>query len=133
MTSASAQRTGTSPETPALTLPWPDKRLSSNARVHFIARSRITRAHKAWAITLAQAHPQAFPAHGDIGLRVTFHPPSRRIDRQNMPHLVKAYIDGLALGWRINDRRFLPEYAYAEPVRGGRVVFEVGCAVAGFR
>jgi Holliday junction resolvase RusA-like endonuclease len=109
-----------------IVLPWPDSRLSSNARVHRMTQARLTASHRnaaGWAAKAVPAPP--LPDEGDIPLRVTFEPPSRRIDRQNMPHLVKSYIDGIASAWGINDKRFLPEYVYGEPVRGGRVTIEV--------
>ena len=80
---------------------------------------------KAWQQERNAAPAPCFPDSGDIALRITFYPPSRRIDRQNMPHLAKAYCDGLAEAWGVNDKRFAPEYVYAEPVRGGAVHVEV--------
>lgn len=106
-------------------LPWPDSRLSSNARVHHMTRHRLAKAQRVRAGWLALETPVTLPGAGDIAMRITFMPPSRRIDRQNMPHLIKSAIDGLADGWKVNDRRFVPEYVYADPVRGGRVVVEV--------
>jgi crossover junction endodeoxyribonuclease RusA len=109
-----------------IALPWPDRRLSSNARVHYMTKHKMTRAHRVRAGWAALSAPINAPADGDIVVRVTFNPPSRRGDRANMPHLIKAYLDGLADGWKVNDRRFLPQYIYGEPVRGGCVTFEVG-------
>ncbi len=109
-----------------LHLPWPSPALSSNARIHPLALHRVKKAARAeagWAVK-ALPRPQ-LPDTGDIALRVTFEPPSRRIDRQNMPHLVKAAIDGIAEALGINDNRFAPEYVHADPVRGGRVTIEV--------
>lgn len=106
-------------------LPWPDMRLSSNARVHHMTRHNLTKAARVAAAWAGRAAPATFADAGDIALRITFQPPSRRIDRQNMPHLVKAYIDGLADAWGVNDKRFCPEYVYADPVRGGAVIVEV--------
>jgi len=107
-----------------INLPWPHRDLSSNARVHPLQLHRRKKAAKVVAGWAAMAAPRpCFPDAGDVRLVVTFEPPSRRIDRQNMPHLVKAYIDGLAEAWGINDNRFIPEYVYGEPVRDGRVTF----------
>jgi len=107
-------------------LPWPSPKLSSNARLHPLALHRVKKAARVEAGWAVKALPRpALPGTGNIALRVTFEPPSRRIDRQNMPHLVKAAIDGIADALGINDNRFAPEYHYADPVRGGRVTFEV--------
>ncbi len=110
----------------AIELPWPNAGLSANARIHHMARHKLTRSHRVaagWAIKTAP--PIMLPAIGDIPLRITFNPPSRRIDRQNMPHLVKAYVDGIADALGINDKRFAPEYVYGDPVRGGRVTVQI--------
>jgi hypothetical protein len=61
---------------------------------------------------------------------ITFYPPSRKIDRGNMPHLVKAYLDGLADALRVNDRRFLPSYHFAESVKNPCVVITLNEFVA---
>jgi crossover junction endodeoxyribonuclease RusA len=109
-----------------IALPWPDSRLSSNARVHHMTRHRLTRSARITAGWAAKAAPQpCFPDRGDIALRITFYPPSRRGDRLNYPHLVKAYCDGLAEAWGVNDKRFAPQYVYAEPVKGGAVHVQV--------
>lgn len=87
-----------------------------------MARSRATKAYRTtahWAAKAAQVH--APEGDGDIALHVTFYPPSRRPDRQNMPGWIKAGIDGIADAIGVNDRRFDPRYTYADPVKGGRV------------
>lgn len=110
----------------AIELPWPPRELSPNARPHFMARSRATKAYRTtahWATKAARA--KAPDTAGDIDLHVTFYPPSRRADRQNMPGWIKAGIDGIADALGVNDRRFNPAYFYAEPVKNGRVVVVV--------
>lgn len=107
-------------------LPWPPPELSPNARPHPMARARATKAYRTtahWAAKSAGAHSPA--DEGDIALEVTFYPPSRRPDRQNMPGWVKAGIDGIADAIGVNDRRFNPTYHYAEPVKGGKVVISL--------
>lgn len=110
-------------EADVIILPWPPRELSPNARPHFMARSRATKAYRTtahWAAIAAGARPPE--GDGDIPITVEFFPPSRLADRQNMPAWIKAGIDGIADAIGVNDRRFEPHYIYAEPVKGGRVI-----------
>jgi crossover junction endodeoxyribonuclease RusA len=108
-----------------IVLPWPAACLSSNARVYWRRKSAATKVHREWA---HNATLEAKPKHGngDIPVSITFCPPSNRFDRANMPHLVKAYLDGIADALGVNDRRFLPSYHFSDPVPGGQVVVVVG-------
>jgi crossover junction endodeoxyribonuclease RusA len=108
-------------------LPWPPRELSPNARPHFMARARAAKAYRMTAHWATKA--TYVPPHGDTGdiaLRITFYPPSRRIDRQNMPGWIKAGVDGIADALGVNDKRFDPQYEYADPVKGGRIEVVVG-------
>jgi hypothetical protein len=62
----------------------------------------------------------------DIRVSVTFYPPNRRGDRTNYPNRMKPYWDGIADALKVNDRRFLPAYHFAEPVSNARVVVSIG-------
>jgi hypothetical protein len=105
-------------------LPWPAPALSANARVHWRRKSSATKVHRQWAY-LATLEVKPKHPNGDIPVSITFYPPSNRLDRANMPHLVKAYLDGIADAMKVNDRRFLPRYNFAEPVSNPRVVVEI--------
>ena len=84
--------------------------------------------HRAWAKGATQAaHLPAPAGDGDIHVAVTFYPPNRRGDRVNYPNRMKPYWDGIAEALGVNDRRFLPTFIYAEPVKGaGKVVVTIG-------
>lgn len=118
-----------------VTLPWPDRRLSPNARLHWRPKAAIT------AKARADAHLYALEAAGyslgtirsdlageaPIPLKVTFYPPDRRHrDDDGMVSSFKAARDGLADALHINDRRFRPEYHFAEPEKPGRIEVEIG-------
>jgi len=108
-------------------LPWPPRELSPNARPHHMAKARATKAYRSTAHWAAKsANARAPNGLGDISLEVTFYPPSRRPDRQNMPGWIKAGIDGIADAIGVNDRRFNPTYHYAEPIKGGKVTVALG-------
>lgn len=110
-----------------ITLPWPDPRLSPNARNHWAVRCKVVQGARATAFYSAKAAgAPVLPPEGDICVLWTFCPPDkRRRDRDNMIAACKAYADGLAQAWGVDDVRFAPTYKRGEPVRGGLVVVEV--------
>lgn len=90
------------------------------------AKIAATKKHREWArlATLA-ACVKAPDGTGDIRVSMTFYPPDRRGDRVNYPNRVKPYWDGIADALKVNDRRFLPSYHFAEPVHNPRVVVTI--------
>lgn len=116
----------------SIELPWPPKELSPNARIHYLAKSRVTKAYREQAFWLTNSAMKCdYDADGPIHLAFTFHPPDkRRRDLDTMLSSVKAGIDGIADALSVNDVRF--EYALrrAEPVKGGRVVIVIGEGLA---
>ena len=110
-----------------VTLPWPSPKLSPNARVHFMQRSKIARTAKGEAHTLAYAAGKpVLPDAGPVALLWTLRPPDKRArDMDNVIASLKHAQDGVALAWGVNDARFQPTYRWADPVRGGAVIVEV--------
>jgi crossover junction endodeoxyribonuclease RusA len=107
----------------AITLPWPSPKLSPNARCHWAVKSPITKAARLLARYATEATGARVEHDGPVALRVTFHAPDKRHrDRDNCIAACKAYMDGLADGLGVNDRRFEPTYAWGDAVRGGAVV-----------
>lgn len=109
-----------------LTLPWPDRALSSNARVHWRKKAKATAKARAEAFYAAKAAKvQPDPA---ATLVISAYPPdARRRDVQNFPALCKASIDGIADAMGVDDNGFrvrFPE-AFAEPRKGGALVIDV--------
>jgi hypothetical protein len=108
-----------------LELPWPPASLSGHAKGKWWNTSGIVAKHREWArLATMEAKPVA-PAEGDIRLSITFYPPDRRGDRTNYPNRIKPLIDGIADALKVNDKRFLPSYHFAEPVKNARVVVEI--------
>lgn len=108
-------------------LPWPPKELSGHHDVHWRVLQPIKKRHREWArlgTLAAQVGP--FPGNADIRVSATFYPPDHRTDRVNMPTRLKPYWDGIADALGVNDRRFLPSFHFAEPVKDARVVITVG-------
>ena len=92
-----------------LTLGWPPKELSPNARTHWRKKSLITKAYKTacWALAL-ESDITAPETEGRLHLWITFYPPDRRHrDDDNMIASFKAGRDGLALALGIDDKRFI--------------------------
>lgn len=86
-------------------LPWPDKALSSNARTHWAQRSRATKKarHEAWAL----CKEAGARIDGPVEVAFAYFPPDRRKrDAQNMPAMLKAFIDGIADALGVDDAEF---------------------------
>lgn len=109
-----------------IVLPWPDARLSPNARVHhqvLAAAKKQARKDGAYA-TLEAMHGRigATRAHfaGDFGIpmRILFVPPDKRLrDADNALASMKAYLDGIADALAVNDERFRPSIEMCAPER----------------
>lgn len=111
-------------------LPWPDKALSPNGRVHWARKAKAAAKHRSWARTAAMAaiRSQGWPKGVTSAVvRMRFVDPiQRRRDRDNHQAMAKNYLDGFAdAGVIVNDAGFITHPATFEvgTVRG--VVFEI--------
>jgi hypothetical protein len=107
-------------------LPFPSSELSGHHNKHFLKVRPIINEHRDWAVKATLAANPSVPEEGDIRVSVTFYPPNRRGDRTNYPNRMKPYWDGIADALKVNDRRFLPTYHFAEPVSNACVVVSIG-------
>lgn len=114
------------PGTFTITLPFPPSLLSGHNTGHWRRKSGpIARWRRlAWASTL-EAKVKV-PPEGDIEIHVRFVPPDRRGDRTNYSNRLKPVFDGIADALKVNDRRFLPSYEYADPEKPGRLEITIG-------
>lgn len=115
-----------------LTLPFPDKHLNPNSRIHWRRKSRLVKVarHAAWGAMLEVfgASPH-LPPGARIALGMTFCPPDfRRRDLDNLVASMKAATDGIADALGVDDSRFIPSYSIGEPVKGGAVHVTVRAA-----
>lgn len=109
-----------------VTLPWPPKELSPNARIHYHAKARSAKSYREHAYWLTKAAGALAPAEGGIALRFDFHPPDKRKrDLDNMLASIKAGVDGIADALEVNDQRFGFWLSREEPVKGGKIVVTV--------
>lgn len=107
--------------------PWPPKELSPNSTAKLRCKLRAKKSYRqlCWGLTLEAKFkaPEARP----LPLIITFHPPDRRIrDDDNMIGSFKRGRDGFAKAIGVDDHHFQPDYRFADPVPGGKVVVEVG-------
>jgi crossover junction endodeoxyribonuclease RusA len=110
----------------SITLSWPAKELSPNARTHFRVKAAATKAYRAEAYERAKMNLLPLPSEGGIGLRFDFHPPDkRRRDLDNMLASIKGAIDGIADAHEVNDQRFGFWLSREEPVKGGKIIVTV--------
>jgi hypothetical protein len=109
-------------------LPFPPASLSGHNNGHWRAKSAIVAKHREWAKNATLAAKPCVPREGDIRVVVTFYPPDRRGDRTNYPNRCKPIFDGIADALKVNDKRFLPSFHFAEPVKNARVVIAIGSA-----
>lgn len=113
-----------------IVLPWPDKRLTANAkrRKHWRVYQPAIKADRAAgaALTLEAVPPMARQlvkvGNDTIPMTVTFYPPdARRRDDDGMISAFKHMRDGIADALGVDDHRFRATYGFQQPVKGGRV------------
>lgn len=115
-----------------VTLPWPDKRLNPNARMHFRALAAVKKkaradAHILATVAISLSAKRAIAAgDGKIPIEVRFYPPdNRHRDDDNAIASFKAARDGIADSLGVDDRRFRPVYRFMDPDKPGRVEVEL--------
>lgn len=101
-------------------LPIPAKQLSPNARCHFMAKARMTKAARATAAAHALAALSTRPQWKRATVKAVWSfPDARRRDLDNLQASCKAYLDGLVdAGIMEDDRGLVPEQP--EMVKGLR-------------
>lgn len=102
-----------------ITLPWPPKELSPNARQHHMALHRAKKAYRQVCGWQAKAQG-AKPVQADkLAVHFVFYPPTRRrIDLDNCIARMKAGIDGLADVLAVDDSRWVMSFEIADDVGG---------------
>lgn len=108
-------------------LPWPDKALWPNARVHWAVRHKAVKAARKLAFfrTLIKRKPCDFAGAERVVLRITFVPPDKRSrDKDNMIACMKPSIDGVADAIKVDDSKFDLSFEFSQDT-GGFVLIEV--------
>ena len=104
-----------------VTLPWPPKDLSPNARIHWAKLAKVKKAYRHACCTLAwQAGiGGVFDGCARLHVALVFYPPDRRQrDQDNMFAAMKAGLDGLADAMRVDDRKFRATFEVADQIGG---------------
>ena len=111
-------------------LPYPDERLSPNARVHHQVRAKATREAKEQVLVAVLEQGRRKPLDDRATVTVTFVvPDKRRRDKGNLIASAKAYLDGLTDAGVIKDdtwqyiEEVYPPIVYEKGVR--RTIIEV--------
>ncbi len=104
-----------------VTLPWPPKDLSPNARVHWSKKSKAAKAYRAACWALCREAGLTVDWEGAIHAWIDFFPPDRRHrDDDNMIAAFKSGRDGLANALGVDDKRFRI-HPYVQDQIGGMV------------
>lgn len=109
-----------------ITLPWPPKELSPNAkrRKHWRVYQPIAKQYRHDCFWLTKQTK----ARG-IVTAITFRPPDRRRrDDDNIIGAFKAGRDGISDALGVDDHSFRPSYSFEDPVPGGAVLVKIGSA-----
>ncbi|MFZ5565996.1 MAG: hypothetical protein ACOY95_03235 [Pseudomonadota bacterium] len=109
-----------------VTLPWPAKELSPNARVHWAVLARAKKSYRVACFALARQARITQPGLGNIRIEMTFYPPTRRArDDDNLIASMKAGLDGLADAMGVNDKRFKIKPPKVSEQLGGMVKVQI--------
>ena len=117
-----------------ISLPWPEKALSPNERVHHFALARAKKDAKASAYYLCLEAIGRAKVSAPLSVVVTFCPPdNRKRDLDNMIASFKAAQDGIAQAIGIDDSEWQVSYQRGPVKRRGEVVVEFGSVGIPFR
>lgn len=117
----------TGPLTAKFYLPWPDKRLSPNAREHWSSVHRAKKSAKNVAYYITKQAGIGKIEADSITVRYSFYPPSKRTyDMDNLIASMKAAADGIALAIGIDDGKWQLGVSQRGPVeKNGMVMVEL--------
>lgn len=108
-----------------ITLPWPPKELSPNARQHWSKLARAKKAYRAACAMQARVQGAQRIQAERLHVALVFYPPTRRaFDLDNMLARMKAGLDGLADVLGVDDRHWSLSIRRADDI-GGMVKVEV--------
>lgn len=111
-----------------LELPWPDRRLSPNAREHWSTTARHKRAYRARCRAIGESAGVGVlrGSENAVSVHLTFFPPDRRArDMDNMLAAMKSGLDGLADAMGVDDSKWKLGIEVSDPVKGGIVLVQV--------
>jgi len=106
-----------------MSLPWPNKSLSPNARVHRMARAKLVKVQRKQATYLAlEAGAKRLRGAPKMSVDLTMCPPDRRRrDWDNVIGSLKGAFDGLADASGVDDSLWRVSWEWGEPIKGGEI------------
>lgn len=108
-----------------VTLPWPPKELSPNARLHWRVVAKAKKAYRAECAYQAMYQGARGVKVEKLHVSLVFYPPTRRaFDLDNALARMKSGLDGLADVLGVDDKHWSLSIAKADQV-GGMVKVEV--------
>lgn len=109
-----------------ITVDWPDKRLSPNARLHW-AKKEAARSLAIDEGYLKVKELGGETLDGELEIIITFHPPNRvRYDWDNKVASLKPTIDGMCRALGVDDSRIVEAKIYKrEVIKGGLCHIEI--------
>jgi crossover junction endodeoxyribonuclease RusA len=109
-------------------LPWFPKSVHPNfrSRSHWPRTNGLKKA-RGWAVLATRESSLKPPENGPIRVVLTFRPPTAHVrDKDSLLAACKAYLDGIAEAWGVNDSRFDPQpIIIADPIKGGQVIVNI--------
>lgn len=117
----------TTPITITVSLPWPSKHLSPNARPKLREKMRAKKIARETAFALTLETLGLVGVASVSRIQVQWCQPDRRSrDDDNLIASFKAYRDGIALALKVDDKTFRPEHDADGPITaGGRVIVTI--------
>lgn len=103
-----------------LVLPWPDRALHPNARVHWSKRAKAAKAARlaAFVLTRAAGWRDLSLPEGKLHVWIDGYAADRRCrDADGLLSSVKPWLDGIADSLKIDDQRFVPHPYIKDEVR----------------
>lgn len=113
--------------TASIFLPWPDRKLSPNARVHWAALASAKKKAKRDARYATQAAGIGKIEAERLSVRYVIFPPNRHArDTDNIVSSLKAAQDGIAEAIGIDDSKWTTSYRMAGAIeKGGMIKVEL--------
>lgn len=104
--------------TATLYLPWPNKVLSPNARVHWSVLAKAKKKAKSDAYFIARAAGLHGIKTSAVTVQYTFFPPDRHArDDDNLVGSMKAFRDGIASAMGVDDRHWTVSHRFAGEIK----------------
>lgn len=110
-------------------LPWPDKALSPNSRVHWATKAKATKAARRYAFLTMRKYLAVLKVPPDhiVDLEFVFIPPDRRrYDDDGLASRMKATRDGIADFLQVDDSLFRQRHRLSKvPIPCGQVLVKL--------